>query len=187
MWGKSDIYSYKKNKREGSGRYGLDSGFIGMMFVTPISEKMKRIQDMRNTQKILDIFSDTLSRRKDMQGNLISKKVIGCVEQLRKQNLSKEELRVLQICYQTAYNDSSTSTTTLVALLSVFLGLDPLLDMIPLPETIMMFVKGIVLILMVVYIFRKIDKTIKENEMFRNNIMASAILLEEMDKEKTCV
>lgn len=71
------IYSYKKNKREGSGRYGLDSGFIGMMFV-----------------------------------------------------------------------------------------------------------KGTVLILMVVYIFRKIDKTIKENEIFRNNIMASAILLAEMDKEK---
>ena len=63
----------------------------------------------------------------------------------------------------------------------VLLGLNPVLDMIPLSGYIMLYLKGVIYAVLLFYILRQIWKTSRDNAVLRNHIMASSILLAEMD------
>lgn len=136
---------------------------------------------MTNTDKLLTIIKSTFRHRNDALGETISREVVACVAHIRAQKLSKEELQALTSCYQTAYSDSSQSTSSLIALTPVLLGIEPVLAMIPLPENMMPYLKGIICLLLLLYILFKIYKTTKDNAVLRNNIMACSILLAEAD------
>lgn len=63
----------------------------------------------------------------------------------------------------------------------VLLGLDPVLDMIPLSGYIMLYLKGVIYAVLLFYILRQIWKTSRDNAVLRNHIMAASILLAEVD------
>lgn len=63
----------------------------------------------------------------------------------------------------------------------VLLGLDPVLDMIPLSGCIMLYLKGVIYAVLLFYILRQIWKTSRDNAVLRNHIMAASILLAEVD------
>ena len=69
----------------------------------------------------------------------------------------------------------------LLIVMPVLLGLDPVLDMIPLSGYIMLYLKGVIYAVLLFYILRQILKTSRDNAVLRNHIMASSILLAEMD------
>ena len=66
----------------------------------------------------------------------------------------------------------------------VLLGLNPVLDMIPLSGYIMLYLKGVIYAVLLFYILRQIWKTSRDNAVLRNHIMASSILLAEMDSSE---
>ena len=66
----------------------------------------------------------------------------------------------------------------------VLLGLNPVLDMIPLSGCIMLYLKGVIYAVLLFYILRQIWKTSRDNAVLRNHIMASSILLAEMDSSE---
>lgn len=66
----------------------------------------------------------------------------------------------------------------------VLLGLNPVLDMIPLSGYIMLYLKGVIYAVLFFYILRQIWKTSRDNAVLRNHIMASSILLAEMDSSE---
>lgn len=137
-----------------------------------------------NTEKLLMIIQNTFRHRNDTIGSTISRDVEACISYIRAQKLSKEEIQALAACYQTAYNDSSNSTSSLIALTPVLLGLNPVLDMIPLSGCIMLYLKGVIYAVLLFYILRQIWKTSRDNAVLRNHIMASSILLAEMDSSE---
>lgn len=63
-------------------------------------------------------------------------------------------------------------------------GLNPVLDMIPLSGYIMLYLKGVIYAVLLFYILRQILKTSRDNAVLRNHIMASSILLAEMDSSE---
>ena len=69
----------------------------------------------------------------------------------------------------------------LLIVMPVLLGLNPVLDMIPLSGYIMLYLKGVIYAVLLFYILRQIWKTSRDNAVLRNHIMASSILLAEMD------
>lgn len=137
-----------------------------------------------NTEKLLTIIQNTFRHRNDIIGSTISREVEACISYIRVQKLSKEEIQALAVCYQTAYGDSSNSTSSLIALTPVLLGLDPVLDMISLSGYIMLYLKGVIYAALLFYIFHRIWKTSRDNAVLRNHIMASSILLAEMDSSE---
>ena len=66
----------------------------------------------------------------------------------------------------------------------VLLGLNPVLDMIPLSGFIMLYLKGVIFAVLLFYILRQIWNTSRDNAVLRNHIMASSILLAEMDSSE---
>ena len=66
----------------------------------------------------------------------------------------------------------------------VLLGLNPVLDMIPLSGYIMLYLKGVIYAVLLFYILRQILKTRRDNAVLRNDIMAPSILLAEMDSSE---
>lgn len=69
----------------------------------------------------------------------------------------------------------------LLIVMPVLLGLNPVLDMIPLSGYIMLYLKGVIYAILLFYISHRILKTSRDNAVLRNHIMASSILLAEMD------
>lgn len=72
----------------------------------------------------------------------------------------------------------------LLIVMPVLLGLNPVLDMIPLSGDIMLYLKGVIYAVLLFYILRQIWKTSRDNAVLRNHIMASSILLAEMDSSE---
>ena len=69
----------------------------------------------------------------------------------------------------------------LLIVMPVLLGLNPVLDMIPLSGYIMLYLKGVIYAILLFYISHRILKTSRDDAVLRNHIMASSILLAEMD------
>lgn len=134
-----------------------------------------------NLQKLLNAIKTTFSHRKDRVGENISRNVSVCIDKLNAQKLSKEELKALHSCCEVAYNDGIGSTNSLIALIPIFLGIDPVLNMFPITDDVMVYVKGIIYVIIVVYSLFKISKTVKDNAMLRNTLMASSILLADFE------
>lgn len=139
---------------------------------------------MVNVQKILKIIKNTFAHRNDGVGKGIADKVGENVRCLREQKLTKEELQALHACYQVAYTDSLQSTSTIIATIPIFLSIDFLIEMIPVSKDIAVYIKGIMAGIYVVYAMIKVLKTSKDNARLRNNIMASAILLAEVEAKE---
>lgn len=72
----------------------------------------------------------------------------------------------------------------LLIVMPVLLGLNPVLDMIPLSGYIMLYLKGVIYAILLFYISHRILKTSRDNAVLRNHIMASSILLAEMDSSE---
>lgn len=139
---------------------------------------------MVNVGNIIESIAVAFGKRKDTVGGKIGKDVKECVEELKKRKHTKEELQALHTCYQAAYSDSMASMNSIIAMIPIFLGLDFFFNMLPIPEIAKLYIKGIITVLLLVYLFRKISVMSRENAHFRNYVMASAILMAEADTQK---
>lgn len=78
---------------------------------------------MVNVRNITESIAMAFGKRKDTIGGKIGKDVSECVEELKKQKHTKEELQALHTCYQAAYSDSVESINSIIAMIPIFLGL----------------------------------------------------------------
>ncbi len=133
---------------------------------------------MNPDNKIYSALKHPFTNRKDNLGDKISKDVNKIVQELKRQNMNKEELVALKSCYEAAYQDSMGSLQIIAALLSLFAGID-VFGSLPLFAEVEFLAKFILFVCWFLYVYYKIQKLSKENVSLRNHIMSVSILLAE--------
>lgn len=147
---------------------------------------------MEEIEKILKILKRDFSGKREPTGKEIEEKTHLKMEELRKEGLSKEELEVLKVCYETEYNDSNSSIASSLAIIGVVVSIVVFIAGITefaksLETCIYIIFKFLYVALIVVYIFLAFSKIItnsNESAKLRNNILAVNLLLMEMEEKK---
>ncbi len=142
----------------------------------------KKGHKMRSGEKIYEALVLPFTYRRDDLKEKISRKVMSSVQELKRLELSEEELVALKSCYETEYQDSIGSLQVIVSLAGLVAGIS-IVDNLPLPELIGIFIKILLFVVWCVIFYFQINKIAEDNASLRNYIMAATILLEE-NKEK---
>lgn len=131
---------------------------------------------MNSNNKIYCALKQPFINRKENLGDKISNDVRIIVQELKNQDMNKDELIALKSCYETSYQDSMGSFQIIVTLLAFFAGIDIFSDL-PFCSEICFIMKLILFLFWLLYSYCKIKKLNKDNATLRNHIMAVSILL----------
>lgn len=122
----------------------------------------------------------------------ISKQVLEYVEQMEKQDLSKEELETMKKNYEFAYNESSSSRADIFKLGTITLSYIPIaITNFDTKYIYASFLQNFLLrilipVIWIIYVFSRARKTIEDNARLRNRILAiNMLLLKKAEEEKS--
>lgn len=147
---------------------------------------------MESTEKIMKILKKDFSGKRETIGKGINKETRLKMEEIRKEDLSREELETLKTCYEVEYNDSNSSIESSIALIGIVIPIceffSNLADIMAktLGENTEIVVRVLYGILIAVYFFVVSSRVLvnsRESVKLRNNVLAVNFLLLEMGEE----
>lgn len=148
-------------------------------------------QKINTAEKILDVvvrdcFRPKKKSRREKMGEKIKQDIKIAYEELKKEELSADELEVLKETYQALGNDSVQSLVDIISFLTLFVSLVTLItsidNMDKCPHIIWFLLIGMLACTISGLI--RVLKISKENSCFRNNIIAAMMLLHDREQEQ---